>query len=584
MSSIYKDLSLTLKLQLPLLSITILILLVGGIFMHDQVDTAMSKQNQISLAALNEERDIAEVELLETLKSKADVVGKFMVKTSPDFILSYDVTGLEDLQKIAESDPEVAYAVFMDSQGVSQTGAEIPAKVSGILESRYSVLLEGEDLGTVVIGMSEDSIRQGVEASHQRIMVAETTVTAEGAKSVGRLAKIMAGNYFLVLVVIVALVQLLFRRSVISPLNKLAELIDEVGKGHLSQRLKMEQKDEIGHIARTMDRLADSLENEMVAALQQLADGSLTFTAHPVDDRDVIRGSLKKVGEDLNQIISGIQQSGEQIASGAAQVSDASQSLSQGATEQASSLEEISASMNEMTAQTKLNAENAGQASRFSNETKDGVRNGNEQMQEMLTAMADINTAGVSISKIIKTIDEIAFQTNLLALNAAVEAARAGQHGKGFAVVAEEVRNLAARSAKAASETSELIEASVAEAAKGMEMAGRTESALNEIMDSISKVTDLVDGIATSSNEQAQGIAQVNQGLAQIDHVTQSNTANAEQSAAASQELSGQAAQLKQALTHFRLTAEFAGSAPPSAVFREKATPASSIGWSGIVS
>jgi methyl-accepting chemotaxis protein len=345
----------------------------------------------------------------------------------------------------------------------------------------------------------------------------------------------------------------LISRGISSAMIQSVHMIQEMEKGHLENRLYMKRGDEIGQMGNAMDSFADSLQNEVVDSLQKLASGDLTFTAIPRDEQDVIRGSLKKLSEDMNGLLAQIHMAGEQIASGSAQVSDSSQSLSQGATEQASSLEQITSSMNKMASQTKLNAENAVQANQLADQARSDAGKGNEQMQEMIGAMADINESGRNISKIIKVIDEIAFQTNLLALNAAVEAARAGQHGKGFAVVAEEVRNLAARSAKAARETAELIEGSVKKAENGSQIADKTAMALGEIVTEITKVTDLVAEIAAASNEQAQGIAQVNQGLEQVDQVTQQNTANAEESAAAAEELSGQAAQLRQMLAHFTL-------------------------------
>jgi len=336
--------------------------------------------------------------------------------------------------------------------------------------------------------------------------------------------------------------------SITRPLRRAVRMIQDLNAGNLDSRLQMVRKDEIGQLAMALDVFADSMKHEILTAFQKLAEGDFTFRA-----KGLIKTPLEKTNAQLNAFMGNIQVAGEQIAAGSAQVSDASQSLSQGATESASSLEQITASMNEMGSQVKLNAENASQANRLSVQAKGAAEKGNAQMQEMVSAMGEINESGQNISKIIKTIDEIAFQTNLLALNAAVEAARAGQHGKGFAVVAEEVRNLAARSAKAARETAELIEGSVKRTENGTAIAGQTAAALGEIVAGINKVSDLVAEIAAASNEQAQGITQVNQGLGQIDQVTQQNTANAEESAAAAEELSSQAGELQRMLARFTL-------------------------------
>ncbi len=351
-------------------------------------------------------------------------------------------------------------------------------------------------------------------------------------------------------------------RSLTVPMKKAVTMLDDLEMGHLETRLNMQRKDEIGQMAATMDRFADSLQNEVVASMQQLANGDLTFEITPRDDHDQLRGTLKKLGEDLNNLLMQIQVASEQIDSGSSQVSESAQALSDGAAQSAASVEEISSSMNEIGSQTNTSAEYAQQANQLASSARQAADTGSERMNAMISAMAEINASGQNISKIIKVIDEIAFQTNLLALNAAVEAARAGQHGKGFAVVAEEVRNLAARSSKAAAETAELIEGSVEKASNGTQIAEQTAEALGEIVGSISKVTDLIGEIASASNEQAQGIAQVNIGMQQIDQVIQQNTASAEESAATSEELSSQAAELKHQLSRFTLKG--VGMVPPA--------------------
>jgi methyl-accepting chemotaxis protein len=369
---------------------------------------------------------------------------------------------------------------------------------------------------------------------------------------ISRIFWAVASVFVGVLIFSIALVWML-ARNIAKPLERTVEMIQEMEKGRLGTRLNMNRKDEIGTMSKAMDAFADDLENQVVANLEKLAQGDLSFHIEPHDDQDKVRGALSKLSRDLNHIMGNIQVAGEQISSGSTQISDASQSLSQGATEQASSLEEIASSMTEMGSQTRHNAENATQANQLSSQARDAAEKGNEQMQGMMRAMEEINASGQNISKIIKVIDEIAFQTNLLALNAAVEAARAGQHGKGFAVVAEEVRNLAARSAQAARETADLIEGSVEKADNGVEIAKHTAEALAEIVTGVTKTTDLVAEIAAASNEQAEGIGQISQGLSQIESVVQQNTANAEESAAASEELASQATHLQNMLQKFKL-------------------------------
>ncbi|MBU1107724.1 MAG: Cache 3/Cache 2 fusion domain-containing protein [Candidatus Riflebacteria bacterium] len=314
----------------------------------------------------------------------------------------------------------------------------------------------------------------------------------------------------------------------------------------------MQRKDEVGKMAVGIDSLIKQ-QREEASLASMLADGDWDHEVPVRSQKDELGKALKTMVEQVNQALSGVRLAAEEVDAGAGQVSEASQSLSQGATESAASLEEISSSVTEIGSQTKANAENATQANTLATQTRQAAESGNQKMSEMMGAMTEIQDSSKQIAKIIKVIDDIAFQTNLLALNAAVEAARAGRHGKGFAVVADEVRNLASRSAKAAKETSEMIENSIGKVQNGTQIASATEKALHEIVTSSVKVADLVGEIAAASNEQAQGILEIGQGLEQIDKVTQQSTANAEETAAASEELSGQARELNGLLTRFRL-------------------------------
>ena len=243
----------------------------------------------------------------------------------------------------------------------------------------------------------------------------------------------------------------------------------------------------------------------------------------------------------IQRVVAGLTEGFRQVTSAAAEVASASHELADGASRQASSLEETSASLEEMSSMTKQNADHAGQAKAMMAEVGRIVGKVSGHMDEMGRAIAEITKSSEETGKIIKTIDEIAFQTNLLALNAAVEAARAGEAGAGFAVVADEVRNLAMRAAEAAKNTSNLIEATIKAVRNGNELTKSTQDAFRENKEISAKVGQLIDEIATASEEQAHGIGQVNSAVAEMDKVTQQVAANAEESAAASQEMSSQA-------------------------------------------
>jgi len=348
--------------------------------------------------------------------------------------------------------------------------------------------------------------------------------------------------------------------------EKLVVNLERLSKGELYCDMSVNEPDEDTRelyelFTSVSENLHDSINaikgyiDEIAYFLGKLAGGDMSeeIVSEYRGDFLILKESINKMTLDLNKVFHDINASAEQVASGTRQVSDGSQAISQGATEQASALEELSASVTQIAVQTRQNAANAKEANELSSKAKDGAIDGNDKMSAMLKSMEEINDSSANISKIIKVIDDIAFQTNILALNAAVEAARAGAHGKGFAVVAEEVRNLAARSADAAKETTALIEGSIKKVEAGTKIANETAEALAHIVAGTEKTVELVAQIAIASNEQATGIAQVNNGVEQLSQVVQTNSAIAEESAAASEELSSQAELLKNMVEQFRL-------------------------------
>jgi methyl-accepting chemotaxis protein len=339
---------------------------------------------------------------------------------------------------------------------------------------------------------------------------------------------------------------------IVKPLGTLTSHADSISKGILSlDKLNISQNDEIGALSRSFSRMTEILQYKS-NILQRVAEGDFSMEIEQASDSDALGQSIGEMTESLSIVLDQVRSAVDQIRSGSDQISTSSQTLSQGASEQAGTLEELSSSITEMNSQSHENARSVTEANTLAVEAKKEAEDGSLEMIHMKKAMEEIDSSSNEIRKIVKVIDDIAFQINLLALNANVEAARAGKYGKGFAVVADEVRNLAVRSADAVKETSEMVDKSTARIGDGNKAVDRAVKQLDAIVDKSAKVAAFLDEIARATVAQSSALDQMTSGLDLINQVTQSNSASAEESASASEELAGQAIQLDSLVRQFR--------------------------------
>ena len=474
--------------------------------------------------ALNKEKDIVSADFENSLKMSMESLAVILAKVAPAAILSNDFTTLISYVKSASSGKDVIYAIYLRPDGrpltryydrqnpkikeFIETSTE-KRKINKVLQAskndpsvmivQKTIELDGTVLGSVILCASKETMGEKLKAMDHRFSNLIKSNDLETANALNQESKKIIEHFS-------------------SKLNNISQ-----SNSHSVQK-----------VGEQIQKSISDIRNQIRWLIIVLGAVSIIIISI------ILFFVISKITKKINIIAKTINTGSAEVAEASEHVSRSSQTLAEASTEQASAIEETSASMEEMSSMTKTNANNANQADTLMKNTGQTIGKANESMSQLIKSMEDISRASDETSKIVKTIDEIAFQTNLLALNAAVEAARAGEAGAGFAVVADEVRNLAMRAAKAAKDTTNLIEDTVSKINSGSTLVNSTNEEFTEVASATEKVAQLIDEISSASSEQADGIEQINQALVEMDNVTQQNAAISEESASASEEMNAQ--------------------------------------------
>ncbi len=425
----------------------------------------------------------------------------------------------------------------------------------------YAYAAERIKDGDIGLGLYEDTYIQIAEVEGSSWIAVAYVSKAEVLAELYDLTRTMTAVSIIAVFILTLLVIIQTRRIIGRPVKELSLVATRIAEGELNQTIRYKSRDELGILAynfnRVTERLRDYIKyiNEIADVLREIAKGNLAYElkSEYAGEFAKIRSSLEDIAVELNAAVGQMKASSRDVAAGAAQISGSAVSLSQGSTEQAAEVEALAGHIGEVSDSVRKIAQDAQQTSSISKEVREGLLMSNTKMQNMTEVIQKISDKSNEIHKIVKTIDDIAFQTNILALNAAVEAARAGESGKGFAVVAEEVRILAGKSANAAKETTELLGETISSMEEGVNAAEDTAQSMLNAAELAEKMGSLIDDIAENTKQQAATTEEISHGIDQIAIVVQSNVDMVESSAAASEELSGQANALRELVSRFRL-------------------------------
>lgn len=447
------------------------------------------------------------------------------------------VLASKDTERVLKNVSEIGFDDKILSEIDKTTNKIIKYTENGKI--RYGIVSDTRDAGwKVLLSISKDSYMALVKTSISTTLVIYLIA-------------------FLILIIAIIAVT----KSLVAPIQNLMNVTEELAAGNLDAEINIESKDETGRLAESMKKLVLRL-NEYIIYIDEISESLDRFSMGDLNidlkqnyegDFAKIKNSLLQLSSIFKETIGKIVETSENVAVGSKEIANAAQVLAEGSLYQASTTEELTATVNDLSDRVSTNADNALNASKQVKTAGNLAIESNDQMKKMILAIEEINSKSTQISKIIKVIEDISFQTNILALNAAVEASRAGAAGKGFAVVADEVRNLATRSSDASKETTHLIEESVKAVKNGNLIAVKTGKMLENVLEEVSQSVKLIDEISLASVEQAAALKQTLEGIEQISTVVQTNAATAQESSAASNELSNQAQILKNVASGFKI-------------------------------
>ena len=534
---------LSLKFLAPIAAGLIVGLSVEAVMLFSNVSSSSRTQTDMAQEALKVEQQSAEDALVAALTSKADAIGRFMAKTAPDMIIGFDFTSLKSYQDEASKVKDVAYSAYLKKDGSPFTEYKAPSDKSKVLEKRYPISVDGENLGYVLIGMSKDSIETGKAASQDRITHAIESVTENSNKSLSQFTIIIAGISVAMLLYIVAMMVALFRIFIVKPLNETSKLIDGLaqGGGDLTVTLPVKSNDEIGSLSKAVNSFVNSLKS----MIQSIASEVNNLTSSSSDLRDF-----------------------------SAEQSMRSETQRNETTQVATAIEEMTATVQEVARNATSAANAAGEADTAAVKGKDVVSGTVSSINSLASEVE--NAADVidklrqdsqNIGTVLDVIKGIAEQTNLLALNAAIEAARAGEQGRGFAVVADEVRTLASRTQESTQEIQEMIErlqsrssdaVNVMEqgrqrAEKTVEQAALAGESLDAITKAVASINEMNTLIAAAAEEQSAVSEEINKNVVNINDLADDSVNGAQKTTTESEALAALAQRLHDLVSQFKV-------------------------------